>query len=82
MSTLITLIGPDKDPITINGKPTCGNGHAWKPQTTRWRFRDRMNRKGHESYGWERDCLVCKSVSQGRGGSGLRTQTWLAGATK
>jgi len=81
MTTLITLRASDKDPITIEGKLTCGNGHDWKPETTRWRFRDRRNRKGHNSFGWERDCLVCKSVSQGRGGSGLRTQRWLAGAT-
>jgi hypothetical protein len=68
--------------IFNRGKSTCSNGHPWQNATTRWRWRDRSHRKGHGSIGWERDCLVCKQVSAGTGGTGLRTTTWLKGATK
>lgn len=38
----------------------CANGHAWTPQTTRWRIR---RDKGESTP--TRDCLVCKRVSEG-----------------
>lgn len=43
-------------------RPTCANGHPWRAETTRWRYRVREARHGS---GWERDCLVCKAVSEG-----------------
>lgn len=42
-------------------RETCAHGHEWRPETTRWR--QRRNRKGH-SAAVERDCLVCKAVSE------------------
>ena len=67
--------------IYARGKPTCKNGHIWESNTTRWRFRDRSDRKGHASNGWERDCLTCKEVSRGTTNTGMRTKSWLPGAT-
>ncbi|XCB29556.1 hypothetical protein RQN30_10185 [Arcanobacterium hippocoleae] len=58
--TLKTLIAPDRDPVTIEGKPCCANGHPWQSRTTRWRYRVRGGRHGS---GWERDCLVCKRMA-------------------
>ena len=58
-----TLRGVNPEPRVINGRPTCANGHPWRPETTRWRYRVRDTRHGT---GWERDCLVCKDVSEGR----------------
>lgn len=81
MSTLRTQIGGEP-PKVIDGCGTCANGHEWTAKTTRWRYRERLNRGRHSWTGWERDCLVCKAVGRGRSGSGLRSQTWLAGATE
>lgn len=39
-------------------RPTCANGHPWRPETTRWRERRRDGRTTRE-----RDCLVCKRES-------------------
>lgn len=39
----------------------CSNGHRWTPETTRWRKR---NRGGRHGFAVERDCLVCKAVSE------------------
>lgn len=44
-------------------RETCANGHPWKPETTRWR---RRNRGGRHGTAPERDCLVCKDKSEGR----------------
>lgn len=55
-----TIIGGEP-PISTRGMSEyCGNGHKWRPETTRWRFRDRGGRHGR---GWERDCLVCKDMA-------------------
>ncbi|GAA2180935.1 hypothetical protein GCM10009785_13770 [Brooklawnia cerclae] len=72
-ATAHTLRRPDPEPHHIEGAATCGNGHPWRPETTRWRLRTRGGRHGS---GWERDCLVCKDVAdkaraQRRQGSGL-----------
>lgn len=40
-------------------RPACGNGHTWRPETTRWRKRIRNGRTTTE-----RDCLVCKRESE------------------
>jgi len=86
MTTLKTLIGADFPPVTLaSPKPTCGNGHPWTRETTRWRLRDRSYRadgKGGTEPHWERDCLVCKANAKGREGSGLRTRSWIPGGTK
>lgn len=82
MTTLKTLIAPVTPPKQIKGKETCKNGHPWTKETTRWRYRERPNRGKHSWTGWERDCLVCHQVSAGRSGSGLRSQSWLPGATE
>jgi hypothetical protein len=42
-------------------RPTCGAGHPWKPETTRWRRRVRNGRVTVE-----RDCLRCKSAGESR----------------
>lgn len=58
--TVKTIIGGEP-PISTRGMSEyCGNGHKWKPETTRWRYRDRGGRHGR---GWERDCLVCKDMA-------------------
>lgn len=46
----------------MRARDTCSNNHPWRPETTRWRKRDRGGR-----HGWavERDCLICKAVSSG-----------------
>lgn len=81
MSTLKTLTNVEP-PTIIVGSDTCGNGHKWTAKSTRWRWRDRTSRKdGHGWAGWERDCLICKRVSKGRSGSGLRSQSWVPGGT-
>lgn len=50
-------------PVSVRGMSEyCGNGHKWRPETTRWRYRDRGGRHGR---GWERDCLLCKQKSDG-----------------
>lgn len=50
-------------------RETCGNGHPWRTETTRWRRRTRKggHRRGgeHEIVTIERDCLICKQVSEG-----------------
>lgn len=82
MVTLRTLRRPEQEPKIIKGNPTCANGHLWRPETTRWRYRNRSERAEHGYTGWERDCLTCREVARGRTGSGLRSQSWLPGATK
>lgn len=62
MTTKKTIIG-GPPPVEINGSATCGNGHEWRHETTRWRWRDRTDRPKHGWAGWERDCLVCKAKS-------------------
>lgn len=61
--TTRTLRAANPEPHAIAGRPTCANGHIWKAETTRWRYRVRDTRHGT---GWERDCLVCKAVSEGK----------------
>ena len=51
------------------GRPTCANGHPWKPETTRWR---RRGYRGEHTTEIERDCLVCKRVSEGKRRERLR----------
>lgn len=41
----------------------CANRHLWTPETTRWRSR---GYRGKHTVPVERDCLVCKAVSEGR----------------
>ena len=84
MTTKETIRRPKNPPKEIKGgREYCANGHKWEANTTRWRLRDRTNRADKKgSIGWERDCLVCKEIAQGRKGSGLKTQSWLPGATK
>ena len=62
MSTLRTLRGADPQPKDMPGD-TCGAGHPWRAETTRWRYRVRPNRGHHSWSGWERDCLVCKDMA-------------------
>ena len=81
MTTLRTQRG-GVPPKQIDGAETCANGHRWTNETTRWRWRDRSGRPGHGYAGWERDCLLCKKIARWREGSGLRSQSWLPGATK
>lgn len=86
MSTLRTLRRPDTAPIEISGRDECANGHAWEGETTRWRLRHRPDRwvagkLRRARTGWERDCLLCKEHAKGRSGSGLRSQSWMPGAT-
>ncbi|GAA2182456.1 hypothetical protein GCM10009785_21830 [Brooklawnia cerclae] len=62
--TAETLRRADPEPHRVSRESDCcANGHRWTPDTTRWRFRARGGRHGS---GWERDCLVCKAVSEGR----------------
>ena len=58
--TIRTIIGGDPPIDTRGMSEHCGNGHKWRPETTRWRYRDRGGRHGR---GWERDCLVCKDMA-------------------
>ena len=58
--TISTLRGVTPEPKDINGASTCSNGHPWRAETTRWRYRARGGRHGS---GWERDCLVCKDMA-------------------
>ena len=58
--TISTLRGVTPEPKNINGASTCSNGHPWRAETTRWRYRARGGRHGS---GWERDCLVCKDMA-------------------
>lgn len=44
-------------------RPTCANGHPWRLETTRWR---RRGERGRQTAEIERDCLVCKAVSEGK----------------
>lgn len=50
---------PPPDVDTSGMSEYCGNGHKWKPETTRWRWRDR----GSHGSGWQRDCLICKDMA-------------------
>lgn len=43
-------------------RETCANGHPWTVASTRWRKR---NRGGRHGFAAERDCLICKAVSEG-----------------
>lgn len=46
-------------------REACVNGHAWTTATTRWRRRTHQRARG--SYVTvERDCLVCKRVSEAK----------------
>ncbi len=66
MPTTQTIRG-GTPPVTITGCDTCANGHPWRAETTRWRYRDRSARTdGHAGSGWERDCLVCKDMADKR----------------
>lgn len=33
--TLMTLLGPDFDPVLIDGRKCCANGHPWQPKTAK-----------------------------------------------
>ena len=59
MTTTKTFRGVTPEPHRIDGADECGNHHPWRPE----RFRVRMDRPGHGSAGWERDCLVCKEMA-------------------
>lgn len=66
MTTLETRRRPDVEPRIQSANTHCANNHLWTPETTRWRLRSRLDR-GDKSYqAWERDCLLCKAVSEGR----------------
>lgn len=43
-------------------REACANGHPWTVESTRWRKRNRGGRHGTAP---ERDCLICKAVSEG-----------------
>jgi len=65
MTTIITRRRPEQPPKEIVGKPACAQGHLWRPETTRYRFRNRNDRIEHGWSGWERDCLICRNKKKG-----------------
>lgn len=71
MGTIQTIRGGEPPVmLTRKGRPACANGHPWRTDTTRWRLRQRPERVAAgrviaASSGWERDCLICKKVSEG-----------------